>query len=120
MRKNQGDYDSFFRIAKRQHGGTLDERVSRMQADLAEGEHLLRVLRRALIRAGLTTPAALESRRAEVAQPGPWNGARIVARAWVDPEFKRSLLEHGRAAVRELDIPPGRLGPARLARPTPG
>src|SRR5437868_93857 len=79
---------------------------------------LLRAVRRALIRAGLTTPAALESRRAEVAQPGPWNGARIVARAWVDPEFKRSLLEHGRAAVRELDIPPGRLGKLGVAENT--
>jgi nitrile hydratase len=64
------------------------------------------------------TPAELEARRAEVAQPGPWNGARIVARAWVDPGFKQRLLEQGRAAVRELDIPPGRLGKLGVAENT--
>lgn len=35
---------------------------------------------------------------------GPLAGARVVARAWVDPEFKRRLLEHGSAAIEELGI----------------
>ncbi len=35
---------------------------------------------------------------------GPLNGARVVARAWVDPEFRRRLLEDGTAACRELGI----------------
>jgi nitrile hydratase len=33
---------------------------------------------------------------------GPLVGARVVARAWVDPEFRRRLLEHGNDAVAEL------------------
>ncbi len=33
---------------------------------------------------------------------GPRNGARVVARAWVDPTYKRRLLEDGTAAVAEL------------------
>ncbi len=45
-------------------------------------------------------------------------GGKIVARAWVDPDFKRNLLEQGRAAVRELDIPPGRLGKLGVAENT--
>jgi nitrile hydratase subunit alpha len=32
----------------------------------------------------------------------PANGARVVARAWTDPGFKRRLLENGKAAVAEL------------------
>jgi len=32
----------------------------------------------------------------------PKNGARVVARAWVDPEFRKRLLANGRAAVDEL------------------
>jgi nitrile hydratase len=28
--------------------------------------------------------------------------ARVVARAWTDPDFKRCLLENGKAAVAEL------------------
>jgi len=34
----------------------------------------------------------------------PQNGARVVARAWVDPEFRRRLLADGRAAVAELGL----------------
>src|ERR687888_434293 len=33
---------------------------------------------------------------------GPRNGARVVARAWVDPAYKRRLLEDGTAAVAEF------------------
>ncbi|HEX5128464.1 MAG TPA: nitrile hydratase subunit alpha [Usitatibacter sp.] len=34
----------------------------------------------------------------------PQNGARVVARAWVDPEFRKRLLANGRAAVAELGL----------------
>ena len=34
----------------------------------------------------------------------PQNGARVVARAWVDPEFRKRLLSDGRAAVAELGL----------------
>ena len=34
----------------------------------------------------------------------PQNGARLVARAWADPEFKARLLANGRAAVAELGL----------------
>src|ERR687888_2644986 len=33
---------------------------------------------------------------------GPLNGAKVVARAWVDPAYKRRLLEDGTAAVAEF------------------
>ena len=33
---------------------------------------------------------------------GPMNGAKVVAKAWVDPEYKRRLLEDGTAAIAEL------------------
>jgi nitrile hydratase len=35
----------------------------------------------------------------------PRNGARIVARAWVDPEFRRRLLANGREAALEMGFP---------------
>ena len=34
----------------------------------------------------------------------PRNGARVVARAWVDPGFRQRLLADGRAAVAELGL----------------
>jgi nitrile hydratase len=33
---------------------------------------------------------------------GPMNGARVVARAWVDPDYKARLLADGTAAIAEL------------------
>ncbi len=33
---------------------------------------------------------------------GPLNGAKVVARAWVDPEHKRWLLENGTEAIADM------------------
>jgi nitrile hydratase len=33
---------------------------------------------------------------------GPRNGARVIARAWLDPAYKQRLLAHGTAAIAEL------------------
>jgi nitrile hydratase len=38
---------------------------------------------------------------------GPLNGAKLVARAWIDPDFKRRLLADARAAIAELSLPVG-------------
>ena len=35
----------------------------------------------------------------------PQNGARVVAKAWVDPAFRQRLLADGRAAIAELGLP---------------
>jgi nitrile hydratase subunit alpha len=37
----------------------------------------------------------------------PGDGARLVARAWVDPDFKERLLEDARATALELGLDPG-------------
>jgi nitrile hydratase len=36
---------------------------------------------------------------------GPRNGARVVARAWMDPQFKRRLLQDGTGAIAEYGFP---------------
>lgn len=33
---------------------------------------------------------------------GPWNGAKVVARAWSDPDYKARLLENGTAAIADM------------------
>jgi nitrile hydratase len=33
---------------------------------------------------------------------GPRNGAKVIAKAWTDPEYKKRLLEDGTAAIAEL------------------
>jgi nitrile hydratase subunit alpha len=118
MRKERGDYDDFFRIAKPPHSGTLGERIARLEDELREYQRLLQVLMRAMLDKGVLTMEQIERRRAFLAGRGAWNGARIVARAWVDPAFKQALLARGREAVRELNIPPGRLGKLGVAENT--
>jgi nitrile hydratase len=117
-RKERGDYDDFFRIAKPPHDGTLEQRIARLEHDLAEYRRLLDVALRAITTKGVLTADEIERQRAFLAGRGAWNGARIVARAWVDPAFRQALLTKGREAVRELNIPPGRLGKLGVAENT--
>ncbi len=35
---------------------------------------------------------------------GPLNGAKVVAKAWTDPQYRRRLLEDGTAAIKELGL----------------
>jgi len=118
-RKERGDYDPFFRIATRGLGqGSLAERLAALDAELTDAHRLLAAFTGALLARGRITEDQLRERREQLAQVGHSNGARIVARAWVDPDFKQRLLTTGRAAVRELDIPPGRLGLLGVAENT--
>jgi nitrile hydratase subunit alpha len=41
---------------------------------------------------------------------GPFNGAKIVAKAWVDPIFKQRLLEDTPSAIAEMNFPRGMAG----------
>lgn len=68
-------------------------RVRALEALLVERN----VIRREDVRAGIDW---LVSR-------SPADGARLVARAWVDPEFKERLLTDARAAALELGLDPG-------------
>ncbi len=63
----------------------------------------VKALESLLVEKGLVDPAALDA-LIETYQHkvGPRNGARVVARAWSDPEFKRRLLENASAAIAEL------------------
>ena len=56
-----------------------------------------------LVEKGLVDPAALDE-LVDLFENnvGPRNGAQVVARAWLDPEFKRRLLADGTAAIAEL------------------
>ena len=56
-----------------------------------------------LVEKGLVDPAALDALIDTYEHKvGPRNGARVVARAWMDPEFKKRLLADATAAIAEL------------------
>jgi nitrile hydratase len=70
---------------------------------LSEVELRVKALESLLTEKGLIDPAAVD----EIIDTyehkiGPRNGARVVARAWVDPGYKERLLTQGTQAIAEL------------------
>ena len=63
----------------------------------------VRALETVLSEKGYVDPAALDAIvQAYETRIGPHNGARVVAKAWTDPAFKRALLEDATKAVGTL------------------
>jgi nitrile hydratase len=63
----------------------------------------VKALESVLVAKGLVEPAALDALvDAYEHQIGPRNGARVVARAWVDAAYKQRLLSGATAAIAEL------------------
>jgi nitrile hydratase subunit alpha len=67
----------------------VEQRVAALEALLTE---------RGLVPAGFIE----EITRRYESEIGPMNGAKVVARAWADPEYKQRLLADGTAAIAEL------------------
>jgi len=61
-------------------------------------------LRELLVAKGLITEEQVSREVQAMRGRTPERGARVVARAWVDPEFKRRLLANGSAACEELGL----------------
>ena len=62
-----------------------------------------RALESLLVEKGLLTTDIIDEVVQQYEQDvGPLNGAKVVARAWLDPDYKRRLLEDGTAAIAEL------------------
>jgi len=68
----------------------------------------VKALESLLVEKGLVDPAALDVLvdRFE-SKVGPRNGARVVARAWVDPDYKQRLLADAASAIAELGYTSG-------------
>jgi nitrile hydratase len=68
----------------------------------------VKALESLLVEKGLVDPAALDVLVDTFENKvGPRNGARVVARAWLDPEYKKRLLEDAPAAIAELGYTSG-------------
>jgi nitrile hydratase subunit alpha len=60
-------------------------------------------LEQLLTERGLIDPSVMDKFIANYeTNVGPLNGAKVVARAWVDPEYKARLLADGTAAIKEV------------------
>ncbi len=72
-------------------------------SDLSEMQLRTRALETILLEKGYIDPAAIdvliETYEKKI---GPRNGAQVVAKAWVDPKFRKWLFEDGTAAIESL------------------
>jgi nitrile hydratase subunit alpha len=89
-----------------EHPGHCDDDVQAYRAHaapLSDVELRVKALESLLVEKGLVSPAALDALiDTYETKVGPRNGAKVVARAWIDPAYKQRLLEDGTAAVAEL------------------
>lgn len=88
--------------------GSRDDPPSHPDPELRDGidpQSRARALQSLLTEKGiLSTDAVDEVIATYEGDVGPMNGARVVARAWTDPEYREWLLEDGIEAVADLDI----------------
>src|SRR5213076_3027314 len=79
------------------------DHASEPGSPLAETDLRVRALESLLVEKGLVDPAALDALiDAYETKVGPRNGARVVARAWVDPAYRARLLADAKSAIAEL------------------
>ena len=106
----------FLKAAATAAGAAATPRLARA-GDVAEQQHQavpsdltlrVRSLESLLVEKGLVDPAALDALIDTFEHKvGPRNGARVVARAWIDPGYKRRLLDDAPAAIAELGYTSG-------------
>jgi hypothetical protein len=70
-----------------------------------DGERLLVAVRRILESKGIATTAEVTERMAVTDAANPGQGARMVAKAWVDPDYRRDMLADGARAAEAIGIP---------------
>lgn len=67
----------------------------------------VRALEQLLVEKGVVAREDVRRRIDWLVSRSPADGARLVARAWVDPEFKARLLADARTAALEVGLDPG-------------
>jgi len=72
-----------------------------------EYEIMVHAIKELLIEKGVITGEDIRKTLEFMDTRTPALGAKVVARAWTDPEFKKRLLANGTASVAEMGIPMG-------------
>ena len=70
-----------------------------------DGEQLLRAVLGLLAKKGIASPLDIQAQIASTDNATPGQGARMVAKAWTDPDYRALMLEDGTKAAEALDIP---------------
>ena len=86
----------------------------------ADSERLLGAVRVLLAQKGIATPAEIAECIRVTDAASPAQGARMVAKAWTEPEFRALMLADGTRAAESLGIPMRGLPPLGVLEDTPG
>ncbi len=91
--------------------GEHDTLVVEDDAGNLEAQQTIAALQEILIAKGVLTADEVRKEIERIEAPGVHLGARIIARAWTDPDYKARLLRDGKSAASELGI---KVGEAQL------
>ncbi|MDR3537178.1 MAG: nitrile hydratase subunit alpha [Acetobacteraceae bacterium] len=85
----------------------------------ADSEKLLAAVRGLLARKGIASHAEISERIAITDQANPGQGARMVAKAWIDPAYRTLMLSDGAKAAEAIGIPMRGMPPLGVLENTP-
>jgi nitrile hydratase alpha subunit len=80
------------------HGREFDE------GPPSEYEVMSRAMQELLEAKGVITAEQIRRRMEQFEQDFPYRGAKVIAHAWADPQFKKRLLDDGKAACAEFGV----------------
>jgi nitrile hydratase alpha subunit len=70
----------------------------------SEYEIMSRAMQELLEAKGILTAEEVRRRMETFEEGFPYRGSQVIARAWIDPAFKKRLLEDGKAACAEMGV----------------
>jgi nitrile hydratase len=86
------------------HGTNDEHGHPHPKNELSDHAKRIYAIRELLLEKGVLTQEDIQSQIEYQEQRSPANGARLVARAWVDPKFKARLVADPKAACAEMGI----------------
>ena len=84
-----------------------------------DGVLLLAALRQVLEGKGIATTAEIADRMAVTDAANPGQGGRMVAKAWMDTDYRQAMLQDGAKAAEALGIPMRGMPPLGVLENTP-
>jgi nitrile hydratase len=84
-----------------------------------DSHKLLAAVSKLLHEKGIASPDDIAERQAFTDAANPGQGAKMVAKAWVDPEYRALMLSDGAKAAEALNIPMRGMPPLGVLEDTP-
>lgn len=72
-----------------------------------EAQIVVDALQDVLIAKGLLTAPEVTAQIQQLESKGIHLGAKVVAKAWTDPDYKAQLLQNGKSAIQDIGVPVG-------------